>query len=112
MAGGHKKIHLHPNAGTNNFKHRPQDAGRPKLPSLKDAIAKVLSNEENGKQALDAILDALKKKAAKGDVRAAKELLDRGYGTAIQKMEVETPSKIQVEIIEVENTSTPDPATD
>lgn len=28
MAGGNKKIHLHPNAGNNGFDKRPQDAGR------------------------------------------------------------------------------------
>lgn len=30
MAGGDKKIHLHPNAGSNGFDKRPNEAGRPK----------------------------------------------------------------------------------
>ena len=30
MAGGDKKIHLHPNAGKNGFDKRPNEAGRPK----------------------------------------------------------------------------------
>lgn len=58
--------------------------GRPKLPDLKEAIAKILSEEKDGYTALDAILAALRKKAAQGDVRAAQELLDRGFGKAKQ----------------------------
>jgi len=58
--------------------------GRPKLPDLKEAIAKVLNKEKNGKTALDEILDALWEKAKKGDVRAAQELMDRGFGKAQQ----------------------------
>ena len=58
--------------------------GRPKLPDLSAAIAKVLSEEKDGLTALDAILAALRAKAAKGDVRAAQELLDRGFGKSKQ----------------------------
>jgi hypothetical protein len=58
--------------------------GRPKLPDLKEAIAKVMAEEKDGMTALEAILKALRMKAAKGDVRAAQELLDRGYGKALQ----------------------------
>jgi Cdc6-like AAA superfamily ATPase len=61
--------------------------GRPKLPKLKDAIALILAEEKDGKTALDAILAALRAKAAKGDVRAAQELLDRAYGKAQQKVD-------------------------
>jgi len=64
--------------------------GRPKLPDLKDAIAKVLSEEKDGITALDAILSALRARAAKGDVRAAQELLDRGFGKSKQSMDVTT----------------------
>jgi hypothetical protein len=63
--------------------------GRPKLPDLKEAIAKVMAEEKDGMSALEAILKALRMKAAKGDVRAAQELLDRGYGKAMQKIEQE-----------------------
>lgn len=59
-------------------------AGRPKLPDLKEAIAKILSEEKDGHTALEAILAALRAKASKGDVRAAQELLDRGFGKAKQ----------------------------
>ena len=61
--------------------------GRPKLPDLKGAIAQILAEEKDGKTALEAILAALRAKAAKGDVRAAQELLDRGYGRATQQIE-------------------------
>ena len=61
--------------------------GRPKLPDLKDAMAKVLAEEKDGMNALEAILKALRAKASKGDVRAAQELLDRGFGKSKQQIE-------------------------
>jgi hypothetical protein len=63
---------------------RRNKTGRPKLPDLKEAMAKVMAEEKDGMTALEAILKALRMKAAKGDVRAAQELLDRGYGKALQ----------------------------
>jgi hypothetical protein len=61
--------------------------GRPKLPDLKAAMAKVLAEEKDGMDALEAILKALRAKAAKGDVRAAQELLDRAFGRAKQSID-------------------------
>jgi ferritin-like metal-binding protein YciE len=58
--------------------------GRPKMPNLKEAIAKILAEEKDGVSALEAILAALRAKATKGDVRAAQELMDRGFGKAQQ----------------------------
>lgn len=58
--------------------------GRPKLPNLKEAISKILAEEKDGFTALEAILAALRNKATRGDVRAAQELLDRGYGKSKQ----------------------------
>ena len=69
---------------------RRNKTGRPKLPDLKEAMAKVMAEEKDGMTALEAILKALRMKAAKGDVRAAQELLDRGYGKALQKVEQDT----------------------
>lgn len=70
--------------------------GRPKMPDLSDAIAKILNDEKDGKTALEAILAALRAKAAKGDVRAAQELLDRAYGKSQQKIDHTTQGeKIQ-----------------
>ena len=62
-----------------NRKGRP-----PVLPDLKEAIAKLLSQEEGDTNRLEHILNALYKKAIKGDVRAAQELMDRGFGKSQQ----------------------------
>jgi len=72
---------------------RRNSKGRPKLPDLSEAMAKILNEEKDGKTALDAILAALRAKAAKGDVRAAQELLDRGYGKAKQYIETDILDK-------------------
>ena len=63
---------------------RRNTTGLNKMPDLSEAIAKILNEEKDGKTALEAILAALRAKAAKGDVRAAQELLDRGFGKATQ----------------------------
>jgi hypothetical protein len=47
----------------------------------------VLADEQEGMTALEAILKVLRQKAIKGDIRAIKELLDRGYGQAKQEIE-------------------------
>ena len=55
--------------------------GRPKkLPELDKLLADVLGEEKDGVTAAEAILRVLRAKAAKGDLRAAEILLDRGYG--------------------------------
>lgn len=59
--------------------------GRPKLPDIREAMALMLSEEKQGLNALQAVLMALRNKAVKGDVRAAQILLDRAYGSAVQK---------------------------
>jgi hypothetical protein len=96
---------VNPNPNTENLKpfkkgQSGNPKGRPKLPDLSAAIAKVLSEEKDGLTALDAILAALRAKAAKGDVRAAQELLDRGFGKAKQTIDhginSESISKISV----------------
>jgi len=57
--------------------------GRPKkLPELDKLLADVLGEEKDGITAAEAILKALRAKAAKGDVRAIEVLLDRAYGKA------------------------------
>jgi hypothetical protein len=61
--------------------------GRPKLPDLKDLIAGVLMEEKNGSIAAEDILKAMRKEAAKGDVKAATFLFDRGFGKPIQTVE-------------------------
>ena len=65
-------------------------AGRPKkLPELRELLANVLGDEKDGKTAAEAILMALRAKAAKGDVRAAELLLDRAYGKAKLDIDLE-----------------------
>jgi len=62
--------------------------GRPKLPDIREALAKVLAEEKDGVTALEATLAALRAKATKGDVRAAEALLDRAFGKAKQSVDV------------------------
>jgi hypothetical protein len=62
--------------------------GRPrKLPQLDALLDSVLGEEKDGVTAAEAILKALRLKAAKGDVRAAEVLLDRAYGKAKQSID-------------------------
>ena len=62
--------------------------GRPKLPDLKELLAKVLGSEDDGKSGAEAILRAMELRAKKGDVRAAELLLDRAYGKPKQDIEM------------------------
>ena len=63
--------------------------GRPKkIPQLDVLLADVLGEEKDGKTAAEAILMALRAKAARGDVRAAEVLLDRAYGKAKQDLNI------------------------
>jgi len=61
--------------------------GRPPMPDLRGAIADILNEQQNGMSALEAILKALFKRALSGDVRAAQELLDRGFGKSQQSIQ-------------------------
>jgi alkylation response protein AidB-like acyl-CoA dehydrogenase len=67
--------------------------GRPKLPDIREALAKVLAEEKDGVTALEATLRALRAKATKGDVRAAEALLDRAFGKAVQRTDVTSGDK-------------------
>lgn len=75
-----------------NFKTNPErinKKGAPhKLPQLDVLLADVLGEEKDGVTAAQAILMALRSKAAKGDVRAAEVLLERGWGKVKQQMDV------------------------
>ena len=67
-----------------------KNVGRPpKLPSIDLLLDTVLGEEKDGITAAEAILKALRLKAAKGDVRAAEILLDRAYGKAKQSINVD-----------------------
>lgn len=69
--------------------------GRPKLPDIKEALAKILAEEKDGVNALEAILKSMRAKAAKGDVRAADFLISRGYGKADQRIEIDGQQPVQ-----------------
>ena len=62
--------------------------GRPVLPNLRETLAKVLAEEQNGLSAIEAICRALRVKAIRGDVRAAEALLDRAFGKVAQSLDV------------------------
>ena len=61
---------------------------RPKLPDIREAMAKVMSDPVDGMTALEATLEALRNKALAGDVRAAEVLLDRAFGKSAQTVVV------------------------
>ena len=62
--------------------------GRPRvLPELKEILSKDLSEESNGYSKLEVIIKQLNTKAARGDLRAIQEVLDRFYGKPNQAKE-------------------------
>jgi hypothetical protein len=83
--------------------------GRPKLPDLKEILTKVLGKEnEEGKTEAEQILEALKKQAKAGNVKASQLLLDRGWGKVKDQVDITTNNeslnnKIQIEIITTTN---------
>lgn len=68
----------------------------PKLPDIDVLLADVLGEEKDGKTAAQAILMALRAKAAKGDVRAAEVLLDRGWGKVKQPIDFNNVTAIRI----------------
>ena len=65
--------------------------GRPKkLPSIDLLMAEVMGEEKDGITAAQAILNMLRGKAAKGDIKAAQLLLERAYGKAKQNIDITT----------------------
>lgn len=69
------------------------NVGRPKLPDLKEAMAKVLGEEKDGRTALEAILAALRLKAARGDAKAAELLLKYTYRQPTQEIDLKSNGK-------------------
>lgn len=77
---------------------KPGESGNPKgrpkkLPALDDLLADVLGDDGSGKSEAKAILEALHKRAIKGDVRAAEVLLERAYGKVKQEIDQQTTVK-------------------
>jgi len=82
--------------------------GRPrKLPELDKLLADVLGEEKDGVTAAEAILKALRLKAAKGDTRAAEIILDRAYGKARQTIEQHTTLPTKIEFVFSDMSGTP-----
>ena len=67
-----------------NRKGRP-----PKLPDLNELLARVLSENIKGKEALERVLLTIREKALKGDIRAGEMLKDWAYGRAKQVQELD-----------------------
>lgn len=83
----------------NSTKFKPGKSGNPngrpkKLPKLDELLADILTDEEDGVCAAKAILIALRKKAMKGDTRAAELLMDRAWGKALQSMNLSVETKV------------------
>jgi len=79
--------------------NQPAKNGRPKkLPPLDEMMAKVLCEEKDGISAVQAIIMAMRAKAARGDTKAAQLLLDRGYGKA--KEFIEHSGKMSTQVIQ------------
>jgi hypothetical protein len=68
------------NGGTLNVGGNQPGGGRPKLPDIKDLMDEVMGEVKEGKSAMQVIFMQLRLKATKGDVQAAKLLLEYAYG--------------------------------
>jgi hypothetical protein len=85
----------------------PKGAPR-KLPNLDIILANVLGAElEEGKTEAEAIIEALKKQAKAGNVKASQLLLDRGWGKVKESLDITTggdkiDNRIQIEIIDTQ----------
>ena len=61
--------------------------GRTPMPSLKDVVAKALSEETDTGTVIELIVKTLASLSRDGNIPAAKELFDRGFGKAGQTIE-------------------------
>jgi hypothetical protein len=109
MPGGKGKLRPEDNPKPFKKGQSGNPNGRPKLPDIKEALAKILAEKKDGHTALENILTALKAKAIKGDVRAAQELLDRGFGKSQQFIDHTTKGESLNKIeVSVDNEGTKD----
>ncbi|HQI26405.1 MAG TPA: DUF5681 domain-containing protein [Candidatus Paceibacterota bacterium] len=69
--------------------------GRPlKIRNLDELLRDVLDEDMNGRQAMELVLIALRKKAMAGDTRAAELLMDRRYGKLKTLSEIDLTSQL------------------
>lgn len=74
--------------------------GRPKkLPQLDTLLDRVLGEAKGDITEAERILQALKRRALKGDVRAAEIILDRAYGKPKQSVDVRSKVEIVDELV-------------
>jgi len=66
---------------------RNMDPNKKQMPDLREALIRVLSDERNGKVAIDSILEGVRFRAVKGDPRAADLILTRAYGAAVMNLD-------------------------
>jgi len=66
---------------------RNMDPNKKTLPNLEEALIRLLTDERNGKVAIDSILEGIRFRAVKGDPRAADLILTRAYGAAVARLE-------------------------
>ena len=115
MSGGRGKIHEHPNAGQNSFRHRPGDinrSGRPKsiytiiremgytAQDIKEVFRELLfythnelkeAHEDQGKPIIVRIVaNQLMQAFKKGDMGKIRELIDYTIGKPTQPTELNT----------------------
>lgn len=73
----------------------------PKLPDLKELLAIVLSEEKDGKPAMERILRTYARNAEKGDTKAGDILMLWGYGKPKETLDVTSGGKMITPIINV-----------
>jgi len=79
--------------------------GRPrKLPDIDKVMIELMHEPIKGKQTLTRILEAMRAKAMRGDVRAAELLLDRTYGKVKQTIDTNLSGAIAHKLIIVDAT--------
>jgi hypothetical protein len=105
------KTNYNPKSRENLRPARKGDVRNPKgapkkLPNLDTILANVLGAEnEEGKTAAEQIIEAIRRRANAGDVKAANLLLERGWGKVKEKIDITTNEEslnkpsIQIEII-------------
>jgi hypothetical protein len=92
-----KGANIFPKGVSGNPKGRPK-----KLPNLNELLKEVLGKEDaKGKTEAQLILEALKTRAKRGDVRAAEVLLDRGYGKVKDNIDVNMDVNAKIKTVQV-----------
>ena len=76
------------NGGTLNVGGNHGEGRKPKIPNLSDIMIKVMGDEKDEKTAMEAVFMSLRLRAIKGDVSAARLLIEYAYGKPNQNISV------------------------